>query len=79
MATLPEYQGHGIGSTLLQWGIEKSVQSNRRIFLEATVDGYRLYCMHGWRTLEDLTIDYERLGGKGEQIFMLMIREANLG
>ncbi|KAE8371248.1 acyl-CoA N-acyltransferase [Aspergillus bertholletiae] len=48
LAILPEYQGKGIGSKLLRWGIQQADARNARIYLEATIEGYPLYHKYGW-------------------------------
>ncbi|KAE8150916.1 acyl-CoA N-acyltransferase [Aspergillus avenaceus] len=75
LATRPGHGGKGVGTTLLQWGIEYADAHNRRIYLEATVDGCPLYLKHGWRKLEEVVIDYGEFGGKGQQAFTLMMRD----
>ncbi|KAJ5925173.1 GNAT family acetyltransferase [Penicillium verhagenii] len=75
LCVLPEYQGMGIGSAFLRWGIEKSDASNARIYLEATVEGLPVYLRYGWKTVEEIQLDYTDRGGEGSQKFALMIRE----
>ncbi|KAE8397069.1 acyl-CoA N-acyltransferase [Aspergillus pseudonomiae] len=73
LATLPEYQGQGVGSSLLRWGIKLVQELKQRILLVATTDGYPLYSKLGWRVLREIVVDYRELGGHGEQIFTLMV------
>ncbi|KAL4869544.1 acyl-CoA N-acyltransferase [Aspergillus spectabilis] len=47
LATSPEDQGKGIGNALLRWGTEQADQQQRRIYLEATEDGFPLYAKSG--------------------------------
>ncbi|KAB8239529.1 GNAT family N-acetyltransferase [Aspergillus alliaceus] len=75
LATLPECQGQGVGTKLLQWGIQQADARNARIYLEATPDGLPLYQKYGWRKLEDLILDYAQYGGTGKAHFALMMRE----
>jgi GNAT superfamily N-acetyltransferase len=75
LATLPEYQGQGVGTKLLEWGIQQAEGRNARIYLEATMDGYPLYCKYGWQRLEDLNLDFAQYGGTGKAQFVLMMRE----
>ncbi|KAF7590085.1 hypothetical protein BBP40_003287 [Aspergillus hancockii] len=65
LATLPEYQGQGVGTKLLQWGVQQADAHNARIYLEATMEGYPLYRKYGWQPLEELLLDYAQYGGKG--------------
>ncbi|KAF9890831.1 hypothetical protein FE257_005402 [Aspergillus nanangensis] len=66
LATLPEAQGKGVGTKLLQWGMEQADARDARVYLEATQDGYPLYSKFGWERLEDLVIDFEPFEGKGQ-------------
>ena len=75
LATLPESQGRGVGTKLLQWGMDIADEQDARIYLEATLDGYPLYLKHGWRPLQDLVLDFEPFGGKGTAKYIIMIRD----
>ncbi|KAJ5554730.1 Acyl-CoA N-acyltransferase [Penicillium sp. DV-2018c] len=75
IATLPEYQGRGFGSTVLKWGIEKADATQSRIFLEATPEGVPVYLKHGWKLLEEVTIDFASFGSEGNETFYLMMRD----
>ncbi|KAB8070954.1 acyl-CoA N-acyltransferase [Aspergillus leporis] len=75
LAISPEQQGKGIGSQLLQWGIQKADALNARIYLEASVEGYPLYKKYGWRLLEEANLDFESLGGAGKATYLMMVRD----
>lgn len=75
LATLPEHQGKGIGSDFIKWGLEKADAMKRRAYLEATPEGYPLYCKYGWNPIEELTLDFGAYGGKGTQKFVVMMRD----
>ncbi|KAH8428432.1 GNAT family N-acetyltransferase [Aspergillus melleus] len=75
LATHPSSQGKGIGTKLLQWGMERADERDARIYLEATMDGYPLYVKHGWREVEKLVLDFEPYGGHGTATYSLMIRD----
>lgn len=79
LAVSPGHQGKGIGSRILKWGIEKADSVQIRIYLEATPEGYPLYCKRGFKVIEEISIDYAYWGGTGKQIFHLMIREPQGG
>lgn len=74
LATLPQYQGRGVASAIVKWGIEQAEERRTGIFLEATLDGYALYRKYGWEDVYELIVEYEPLGGEGSQRFMLMRR-----
>ncbi|RAQ49720.1 GNAT family acetyltransferase [Aspergillus flavus] len=75
LAVLPEYQGKGIGSKLLQWGTEQADARNARIYLEATIEGYPLYRKYGWHEVDRIEIDYAQYGGTGQITFIIMMRD----
>ncbi|KAL4795182.1 acyl-CoA N-acyltransferase [Aspergillus venezuelensis] len=72
LATHPKYQGHGVGKALLAWGIERAEKDGKRIYLEATSEGYPLYVKSGWRALERVEIDYERWGGVANMAIQIL-------
>ncbi|RDW81248.1 uncharacterized protein DSM5745_04805 [Aspergillus mulundensis] len=43
IATSPESQGKGVARALLTWGIEEADKVQRRIYLEATTEGFPVY------------------------------------
>ncbi|RAK95485.1 GNAT family N-acetyltransferase [Aspergillus ibericus CBS 121593] len=75
LATHPEAQGRGVGTALLNWGLERANKRNARVYLEATEDGYPLYWKYGWRDVEVIEIDFTRFGGEGRQQWTVMVRE----
>ncbi|KAL4971018.1 GNAT family N-acetyltransferase [Aspergillus stella-maris] len=76
IATHPRHQGRGVGKALLTWGIERAEKAGKRIYLEATSEGYPVYVKSGWRALARVEIDYERWGGVGTQALTLMARDS---
>ncbi|KAJ6008135.1 hypothetical protein N7540_012111 [Penicillium herquei] len=78
LATLPSHRGKGLGSALLEWGIEKADALQARIYLEATPEGVALYTRYGWKPIEDFKLDLKLYGVEGEDIFSVMIREPKL-
>lgn len=75
LATLPEHQGKGIGTQMLQWGMDKADAANARIYLEATADGCPLYLKNGFRVVDEVVLDYAEFGGQQSQTFTLMVRD----
>jgi GNAT superfamily N-acetyltransferase len=43
VGTVPEYQGQGIGSKLIQWGTSQADEKGLECYLSATPKGLRLY------------------------------------
>lgn len=75
LATLPGYQGRGIGSAMLRWGLSQADARECRVYLEATGEGYPLYIKHGFRAVEEITLDRGQFGGVGTETFAIMIRD----
>ncbi|OZJ04495.1 hypothetical protein BZG36_02668 [Bifiguratus adelaidae] len=48
LATLPEYQGKGVGSMLLRWGCEQADRDGLQLYLDASPAGKPLYEKHGF-------------------------------
>ncbi|KAJ5172058.1 hypothetical protein N7492_004651 [Penicillium capsulatum] len=75
LATHPDYQGRGVGTALLRWGMDQADAWQVRIYLESTPKGYPMYTKHGWRPVEEVTIDFSQNGGEGSEKFVIMIRD----
>jgi ribosomal protein S18 acetylase RimI-like enzyme len=66
LAIHPEHQGLGVGSKLLQRGLDDAAAVGlEEAFLEATDAGYGLYRKFGWRDVESFPLDLARYGGTG--------------
>ena len=77
LATLPQYQGTGCGSALLQWGLEKVDADRKRVFLEATPQGHSLYAKFGWKDVDEMVFDLKDFGFNGHvQKIICMMRDA---
>lgn len=58
----PQYQGRGIGATLLRWGLEKAQEAGLEAYLESTSAGRALYRKNGFEHIEELDIDLGQWG-----------------
>ncbi|RAL03880.1 GNAT family N-acetyltransferase [Aspergillus ibericus CBS 121593] len=56
LGTLPEYNGQGIGSRLLRWGLERADAAGVETFLSSTPQGRGLYERYGFRVDEPSVI-----------------------
>ncbi|KAI2786862.1 hypothetical protein POX_g09258 [Penicillium oxalicum] len=66
LATLPEYRGYGIGSTLIKIGLDEGRGMGLHTFwLEASNDGYPLYRKFGFEDVESFEFDLKKYGGDG--------------
>ncbi|KAL9089097.1 MAG: hypothetical protein Q9165_005910 [Trypethelium subeluteriae] len=57
MCTRPEYQGNGVGSMMLKWGIEQASRAGKDVYLEATPAGASLYRKHGFVAKDAFTMN----------------------
>ena len=79
--THPEYERRGIGSLLVQWGIDKSEESRIPLYLESTEIGKPLYERFRFTEVDRLTLDMEKwaeFGTRGTYSYHFMIREPRL-
>ncbi|KAL4930439.1 GNAT family N-acetyltransferase [Aspergillus undulatus] len=74
LVTHPEYQGKGVASALLQWGIDEADRLNLMVYLEATEAGKPLYKRFGFDTVHEMDFDAAEYGGIGKQRYTFMIR-----
>lgn len=79
IATLPEYQGKGCASMLLQSGLEKIDAETAKAWLEATPQGQPLYAKFGWKVVDEIVFDLENYGcGEWVQRTRVMERPARI-
>ena len=79
IATLPEYQGKGCASMLLQSGLDKIDAEGAKAWLEATPQGQSLYAKFGWKVVDEMVFDLEKYGcGKWVQRTTVMERSSQV-
>lgn len=79
IATLPEYQGKGCASMLLQAGLKKVDAESAKAWLEATPQGQTLYAKFGWKVVDEIVFDLENYGcGEWVQRTTVMERPAQI-
>lgn len=61
----PEYQRRGVGSLLLQSGIERAEGVQAKIWLTSTPQAVPTYLKNGWEVKEIQPIDLGKYGGNG--------------
>ena len=77
LVVLPAYQGKGIGTRLLRWGLEHADHLGVKTWIDASPAGLGLYKKLGWREVSKLEIRLEEWGGKeGEvDLTVCLVRE----
>ncbi|PWY77404.1 acyl-CoA N-acyltransferase [Aspergillus heteromorphus CBS 117.55] len=58
LCTHPAHQGHGIGTTMLRWGMERADAAGRGIYLEASREGRGLYERLGWGVVGEVEVGF---------------------
>lgn len=72
----PSAQGLGIGSKMLDKGLEDAKNLGlTEAWLEASDAGYPLYKRYGWRDVEILTTDFAKYGAEGSTKVTIMKRD----
>ena len=73
----PEYQRKGLGSRLVQWGIEKADELGLPGYVEGTDKGTGLYLKFGFEEVARNSVDLVPWGGKEGQVhtFTCLYRE----
>lgn len=74
LVTVPEFQGRGVGTLLLQEGLRMADQAGLPAWLEASAKGRRLYRKLGFNDVEDIVIDLSEYGGEGIETTVCMLR-----
>ena len=64
LVTMPEYQGRGIGSKLLSWGLDQADELGYECWINATQAGLSLYKRHGWMEVGQIDVDLGDWGGE---------------
>lgn len=72
----PSAQGLGIGSKMLDRGLEDAKNLGlTEAWLEASDAGYPLYKKYGWKDVEVMTVDFAKYGAVGSTSVTIMKRE----
>lgn len=75
LVTLPEYQGRGVGSALLEFGISEATKAGlSELWLEASADGYSLYRKFGFENVDFVHMDLTKYGSVGQTKHVCMKR-----
>lgn len=72
----PAYQGRGVGTRLLGWGLDKADGLGLRAWIDASPKGFELYRRLGWREVERLVIGMGEWGGEVgvQEVTVSMVR-----
>jgi allophanate hydrolase len=56
IATLPELQGHGIGTTLTKWGLDRAKVDGTPVYLDSTLSASSMYRKLGFVALDGISM-----------------------
>ncbi|KAK7419218.1 hypothetical protein QQZ08_010930 [Neonectria magnoliae] len=59
IAVDPNYEGQGVGSQLIQWGIEQADRLGAFSWVHASEAGWPLFQKHGYEEIDRLTVDLD--------------------
>ena len=75
VAVSPRYQGQGGAKLLLKSGLDLADAAGGRVYLEATPQGRGMYDKYGWRAIDKIVEDVDKLDGSETHETTIMIRE----
>ena len=73
--TLPKYQGQGLGSMIMEWGVEKGEALGVPSIILSTDVAYGFYLKYGYREVERRVVDMGQWGGSGLYKNVFLVRE----
>ncbi|PGH16627.1 hypothetical protein AJ80_05129 [Polytolypa hystricis UAMH7299] len=77
LVVAPDFQGQGIGSALIKYGLDIADKENMPAWLEASEAGYPVYKKFGYKDVQVVKFDAGKYTGEGEEVTSVgMLREA---
>jgi len=74
LAVLPEYHRKGVGTMLMQWGVDMADELGLEGYLEATMMGKPLYEKFGFQVVDKVRYDMKKYGKEGWDETVVMLR-----
>lgn len=68
LVTMPQYQGQGIGSSLLRWGLEIADEKGVECYINASPKAVKVYERLGWVEVDHVDVDLAQYGGEKGKI-----------
>ena len=75
MAIHPDHQRRGLGTRLVEVGLQSADAAGAQAYVEASPEGYPLYLKHGWVDCDELVIDMRQHGGEAIERQKFLMRE----
>ena len=73
MCVLPSHQRKGLGTKLLEWGLEKAIEEGMRVYLTATEKGRDLYLKAGFEEIGAVIVNLGKYDGNGNYTQTVMV------
>lgn len=75
LATHPSYQRKGIGSQLVNYGLERAERDGKKVYLSAAPKGVPVYTKLGFGEVGRLEFPLGEWGGDGVHVHVAMVKE----
>ena len=79
LAVHPSYHRLGLGTRLIQPGLEAADAAGAQTYIEASPFGLPLYLRHGWKPVDEMVIDMRQYGGDEIVRHQYLMREPGAG
>lgn len=76
LTTHPDYWRQGVGSMLVQSGLRVADQYGIKTYVMSEPAGLKVYLNHGFRVVDEITVEYAKFGGTEPTTHYFLVREA---
>ncbi|GLB04445.1 hypothetical protein AtubIFM57258_010411 [Aspergillus tubingensis] len=76
LTTHPDYWRQGVGSMLVQSGLRVADQYGIKTYVMSEPAGLKVYLNHGFRVVDEITVEYEQFGGTEPTTHYFLVRDA---
>ncbi|XRM47159.1 hypothetical protein ABZX51_010157 [Aspergillus tubingensis] len=76
LTTHPGYWRQGVGSMLVQSGLRVADQYGIKTYVMSEPAGLKVYLNHGFRVVDEITVEYEQFGGTEPTTHYFLVRDA---
>lgn len=70
-----DYQRRGVGKALVQWGLKQAKAVGLPAYLEASPDGFHLYCYLGFHQIDTVVIKSQDWDGDSDMNLIVMLKD----